>query len=79
MLCTSIVGGSLLSLSVFRFCDALECFLTTPISAVCALFPRCKLIHLAYGHTYTYVYRHVESEKQRTSIWLLLLQQHSEI
>lgn len=25
------------------------------------VFPRCKLIHLAYGHTYTYVYRHRQS------------------
>lgn len=23
-------------------------------------FPRCKLIHLAYGHTYTYAYRHTQ-------------------
>lgn len=31
-------------------------------------FSRCKLIHLAYGHTYTYAYRHIQVT--HISIWL---------
>lgn len=34
------------------------------------IFPRCKLIHLAFGHTYTYVYRHRLSVCTHDAIWL---------
>lgn len=59
----------------FFFCSFFFYFVDAHYNFTAIVFPWCKLIHLAYGHTYTYVYRHRQRVYNVTiPIWLSLLQ-----